>query len=107
MSQIVDSLVFFDHEKLSMSLPLMVIVVTRGSIYGPAIGRAAFGRSFLTCLEERLYGGGVDNWQGDWVTQWARAEIRDHCKRRQENRNAEVNKMHTDEERLLVDGGAG
>lgn len=28
---------------------------------------AAFGRSFLTCLKERLYGRGVDNWQGDWI----------------------------------------
>lgn len=102
-----DSLVFFDHEKLNVSLPLTVIVVTRGSVYGLASGRAAFGRSFLTCLDERLYGGGVDNWQGDWITQWARGEIRDHCKRREENRNAKVNKMHTDDERLLVDRSAG
>lgn len=102
-----DSLVFFDHEKLNVSLPLTVIVVTRGSVYGLATGRAAFGRSFLTCLDERPYGGGVDNWQGDWITQWARGEIRDHCKRREENRNAKVNKMHTDDERLLVDRSAG
>lgn len=62
-----DSLVFFDHEKLGMSLPLTVIVVTRGSIDGPATGRAAFGRSFLACLKERLNGGGIDSWQGDWI----------------------------------------